>query len=112
MFIMHRMPIDSGAEPAATAAPSLNAAAPAALAATALAAIRSVVAYFAIALYVLLVAPPAMLLAIAFRWKGLLYVLGHCGVRLGLLLSGIRYAREDGMEEFAVGADMLRIKLE
>jgi 1-acyl-sn-glycerol-3-phosphate acyltransferase len=88
---MHRMPIDSGAEPAATAAPSLNAAAPAALAATALAAIRSVVAYFAIALYVLLVAPPAMLLAIAFRWKGLLYVLGHCGVRLGLLLSGIRY---------------------
>jgi 1-acyl-sn-glycerol-3-phosphate acyltransferase len=32
-----------------------------------------------------------MLLAIVFRWKGLLYVLGHLGVRLGLLTSGISY---------------------
>lgn len=35
-----------------------------------------------------------MLLALAFRWKGLLYDLGHIGVRLGLLLSGIRYTVE------------------
>jgi 1-acyl-sn-glycerol-3-phosphate acyltransferase len=35
-----------------------------------------------------------MLLALAFRWKGLLYDLGHVGVRLGLLLSGIRYVVE------------------
>ncbi len=35
-----------------------------------------------------------MLLALAFRWKGLLYDLGHIGVRLGLLLSGIRYVVE------------------
>ena len=32
-----------------------------------------------------------MLLAIVFGWKGLLYILGHGGVRLGLALSGIRY---------------------
>jgi 1-acyl-sn-glycerol-3-phosphate acyltransferase len=32
-----------------------------------------------------------MLLAITFRWKGLLYVLGHGGVRLALALSGIRF---------------------
>jgi 1-acyl-sn-glycerol-3-phosphate acyltransferase len=85
------MPVDPGAESAAAATPSLNTAAPPALAATVLAAIRSVLAYLAIALYVLLVAPPALLVAIAFRWKGFLYVLGHCGVRLGLLLSGIKY---------------------
>ena len=32
-----------------------------------------------------------MLLAIAFRWKSLLYFLGHMGVRLALLLTGIRF---------------------
>lgn len=31
-----------------------------------------------------------MLLAILFRWKSLLYILGHIGVRLGLALTGIR----------------------
>jgi len=59
--------------------------------ATLIAAVRSVLTYAGISLYVLLVAPPGMLLAIAFRWKALLYVLGHAGVRLGLFLSGIRY---------------------
>jgi 1-acyl-sn-glycerol-3-phosphate acyltransferase len=83
--------MDPGAERAAAATPSLNATAPAALAATVLAAVRSGLAYLFIALYVLLVAPPALLLALIFRWKGLLYVLGHSGVRLALLLSGIRY---------------------
>jgi 1-acyl-sn-glycerol-3-phosphate acyltransferase len=83
--------MDPGAEPAAAATQSLNAGASAATAATVLAAIRSVLAYLAIALYVLLVAPPALLVAITCHCKGLLYVLGHGGVRLGLLLSGIRY---------------------
>jgi 1-acyl-sn-glycerol-3-phosphate acyltransferase len=32
-----------------------------------------------------------MVLALLFRWKGLLYFLGHAGVRLALFLSGIRY---------------------
>jgi 1-acyl-sn-glycerol-3-phosphate acyltransferase len=38
---------------------------------------------------VLLAAPPGLLLALAFGWSEVLYVLGHGGVRLGLLLSGI-----------------------
>jgi 1-acyl-sn-glycerol-3-phosphate acyltransferase len=61
------------------------------LAATVLAAMRSVVAYIAVGSYVLLFGPVGLLLALTFRWKGLLYILGHAGVRLGLLLSGIRY---------------------
>lgn len=54
-------------------------------------AIRTVATYVAVSLYVLLVAPPGMLLALAFRWKGLLYVLGHIGVRLALLTTGISF---------------------
>ena len=57
---------------------------------TAAAAVRSLAAYLAISVYVLLAAPPGLLLAIAFGWKGLLYTLGHWGVRLGLALAGIR----------------------
>jgi 1-acyl-sn-glycerol-3-phosphate acyltransferase len=55
------------------------------------AAIRSWLAYIAVSLYVLIVAPPGMLAAIAFGWKAHLYVLGHFGVRLGMALCGIRY---------------------
>jgi 1-acyl-sn-glycerol-3-phosphate acyltransferase len=56
-----------------------------------IAAIRSVATYVAVSLYVLIVGPPGMLLAILFGWKDLLYVLGHLGVRLGLFLSGISF---------------------
>ena len=56
-----------------------------------LAALRSVSTFVAVSLYVLVVAPPGMALAILFGWKDILYVLGHLGVRLGLGLSGIRY---------------------
>jgi 1-acyl-sn-glycerol-3-phosphate acyltransferase len=56
-----------------------------------IAAIRSVATYLAVSLYVLIVAPPGMVIAIVFRWKGLLYILGHLGVRLGLVLSGITF---------------------
>ena len=59
-----------------------------------IAAIRSAATYLAVSLYVLIVGPPGMLLAIAFGWKGLLYALGHGGVRLGLVLSGIRFEVE------------------
>jgi 1-acyl-sn-glycerol-3-phosphate acyltransferase len=55
------------------------------------AAVRSVLAYLAVSLYVLIVAPPGMLAAIIFGWKHHLYVLGHIGVRLGMALAGIRY---------------------
>ena len=71
-------------------------------ASTAVAAVRSLMTYVGLALYVTLVAPPGMLLAILFRWKGLLHVLGHLGVRLGLLLSGIRY-RVIGRERVPAG---------
>jgi 1-acyl-sn-glycerol-3-phosphate acyltransferase len=58
---------------------------------TAIAAVRSVTAYIATALYVLVAGPPGLLLAIPFKWKGLLYVLGHGGAALALGLAGIRY---------------------
>jgi 1-acyl-sn-glycerol-3-phosphate acyltransferase len=56
-----------------------------------IAAIRSFLTYVLVSLYVLIVAPPAMLIALLFGAKNHLYVLGHLGVRLGLGLSGIRY---------------------
>ena len=56
-----------------------------------IAAIRSIAAYIAVSLYVLIVAPPAMLIAFVFGAKRHLYVLGHIGVRLGLALAGIKY---------------------
>ncbi len=54
------------------------------------AAIRSVAAYVAVSLYVAIAAPIGIALALAFRWKNLLYVLGHWGVALGTSLAGIR----------------------
>jgi 1-acyl-sn-glycerol-3-phosphate acyltransferase len=52
--------------------------------------VRSVAAYVAVSLYVLIVAPIGMALALAFGWSGLLYVLGHWGVAIGTSLAGIR----------------------
>jgi 1-acyl-sn-glycerol-3-phosphate acyltransferase len=66
------------------------------------AAVRSLATYIAVSLYVLIVGPPGMLLAILFGWKDLLYVLGHAGVRLGLFLSGISF-RVAGREHIPVG---------
>ena len=57
---------------------------------TVVAAIRSGTTYAAIALYVLVAAPPGLLLAILFKWPGILYVLGHGGVWLALKFAGIR----------------------
>jgi len=56
-----------------------------------IAAVRSLATYVLVSLYVTIVGPPGMLLAIAFGWKRLLYWLGHGGVWLALALSGIRY---------------------
>lgn len=55
-----------------------------------IAAIRSVATYLAVSVYVLFAAPIGMLLAAIFRWKGILYILGHWGVQLGLTLSGMK----------------------
>jgi 1-acyl-sn-glycerol-3-phosphate acyltransferase len=59
--------------------------------------LRSAATYIGVSLYVLIVAPPGMLIAVLFRWKGLLYFFGHLGVRIGLTLAGIRF-RVEGRE--------------
>ena len=56
-----------------------------------IAAVRSLATYLAVSLYVLIAAPLGMALAILFGAKNFLYFLGHCGVRLALGLSGIKY---------------------
>ncbi len=56
-----------------------------------IAAVRSLATYVAVSLYVLFAAPIGMAIALAFRSKRILYVLGHAGVRLGLATSGIRF---------------------
>ena len=56
-----------------------------------IAAIRSFVTYVAVALYVVVIGPPLLLLAILFRRPALLYRGGEIGVRLGMFLAGIRY---------------------
>jgi 1-acyl-sn-glycerol-3-phosphate acyltransferase len=55
-----------------------------------IAAVRSVATYVAVSIYVLFAASIGMLLEMIFRWKGILYILGHGGVRLGLALAGIK----------------------
>jgi 1-acyl-sn-glycerol-3-phosphate acyltransferase len=56
-----------------------------------IAAVRSIVTYLAVSLYVLVIGPPVLLFALLFRRPALLYRAGEIGVRLGLFLSGIRY---------------------
>ena len=54
-----------------------------------IAAVRSLLAYVAVSLYVFLVGPPSLLIALAQGRPDLLYQVGLGGVRLGLWLSGI-----------------------
>ena len=65
---------------------------------TFLAAIRSVVTYVGIILYITALTPVALVLGGIFRWKRAMYVMGHGGVGLGLALAGIRY-RVVGLEQ-------------
>ena len=67
-----------------------------------IAALRSGVTFLVVSLYVLVAGSIGMLLAAIFRWPGLLYILGHIGVRLGLALAGIRY-RVSGLEKLPPG---------
>ena len=69
---------------------------------TVVAAIRSVAAYVGVSLYVAITAPIGMALALIFRWKGVLYVLGHGGVTLGAALAGIR-TRVEGLNNVPPG---------
>ena len=55
-----------------------------------IAAVRSVATYIAVSVYVLFAASIGMLIEMIFRWKGILYIFGHGGVRLGLAVAGIK----------------------
>ncbi len=66
------------------------------------AAVRSLATYIAISLYVVLVGPPGVCFAWLFDQPGLLYVLSHGGIALGLALSGISY-RLTGVERIPRG---------
>jgi 1-acyl-sn-glycerol-3-phosphate acyltransferase len=57
-------------------------------------AFRSAATYVSLALYVLLIGPPFLLIALVFGKRALLYRVGHLGVRLGLFFSGIRVTVE------------------
>lgn len=67
-----------------------------------IAAFRSILTYIAVSLYVLVLGPPFLLIAILFRQVPLLYQVGRGGVRLGLLLSGVKL-RIEGREHIQRG---------
>jgi 1-acyl-sn-glycerol-3-phosphate acyltransferase len=60
-------------------------------------AVRSLLTYVTVALYVLVVGPPSLLVAFLRQDPAVLYRVGHLGVRIGLALSGIR-TRVTGLE--------------
>lgn len=57
-------------------------------------AVRTLAAILSVSLYVLIIGTPFVLFAITIRNAAILYTVGRIGVRLGLLLSGIRYHTE------------------
>jgi 1-acyl-sn-glycerol-3-phosphate acyltransferase len=58
---------------------------------TIIAAIRSIITYVAIILYIAVAAPLALILGVVLRWKRGMYALGHAGAGLAMALAGIRY---------------------
>src|SRR5688572_19261341 len=56
-----------------------------------IAALRSVLTYIVVSLYVLIAGPIGLLIGVPLKSKGILYFLGHAGVGLALSLAGIRY---------------------
>jgi 1-acyl-sn-glycerol-3-phosphate acyltransferase len=65
-------------------------------------AVRSIIAYLLIILYILVAAPPALFIGRVLGWKRGVYALGHMGVGLALALCGIRY-RVTGRENIPHG---------
>ena len=61
------------------------------------AAIRSLIAYIVILLYIAIAAPLALFCGVVLRWKTGMWILGHFGARLALALAGIRF-RVRGLE--------------
>jgi 1-acyl-sn-glycerol-3-phosphate acyltransferase len=58
---------------------------------TIIAALRSVLTYLVVSLYLAIAGPIGLLIGVPFKSKGILYFLGHIGVGLALALAGIRY---------------------
>ena len=54
-------------------------------------ALRSLLTYAVILVYIAVVGPVGLLIAVVLRWKSALYALGHAGVGLALALAGVRY---------------------
>jgi 1-acyl-sn-glycerol-3-phosphate acyltransferase len=73
----------------------LNSLGPAALT---VAAIRSFTAYICVSLYVLVVGPPGILLALLLRSPRILFALAHAGTQMGLSIAGIRL-RVTGLDQ-------------
>ena len=69
---------------------------------TLIAAVRSVLTYLVVSLYVLIAGPIGLGIAIPFKMKGVVYELGHIGVGLALGMAGIRY-RVTGREHIPKG---------
>jgi len=69
-------------------------------------AVRSIIAYLLIILYILVAAPPALFIGGVLRWKRGMYFLGHVGVGLALALCGIRY-RVRGRENLPPGTTVV-----
>ena len=70
---------------------------------TAIAAVRSVITYLAIIVYIVVAAPLALFVGGVLRWKAGMYALGHGGVWLALTCAGIRY-RVSGLEQLPASA--------
>ncbi|MDO8680390.1 MAG: lysophospholipid acyltransferase family protein [Acidobacteriota bacterium] len=69
---------------------------------TFIAAVRSVLTYLVVSLYLLIAGPIGLGIAIPFKLKGVVYELGHIGVGLALSMAGIRY-RVSGREHIPAG---------
>ena len=61
-----------------------------------IAAFRSILTYVVVSLYVLVIGPPGLLIAVLTGSPVVLYQIGWIGVRLGLFLSGLRYVVTGG----------------
>jgi 1-acyl-sn-glycerol-3-phosphate acyltransferase len=61
-------------------------------------AVRSLVAYTVLIVYIALAGPVALVVGGLFRWVGGMFALGHFGVWLALTMTGIRY-RVSGLEQ-------------
>ena len=68
-----------------------------------IAAVRSVITYIAIVVYIAVAAPVALVIGAILKWKRGMYALGHAGVGLAMTLAGIRY-RISGREHIPAGA--------